>query len=54
MSDSISFVYLPGDNADHGSAEEYELVREAMDRLVVPWYAIVGDHDVHTKSLANF
>ncbi len=54
MSDSISFVYLPGDNADHGSVEEYKLVREAMDRLVVPWYAIVGDHDVHTKSLANF
>jgi len=54
MSDSISFVYLPGDNADHGSAEEYEMVREAMDRLVVPWYAIVGDHDVHGKTLANF
>jgi len=54
MSDSISFVYLPGDNADHGSAEEYELVREAMDRLLVPWYAIVGDHDVHAGSLANF
>ena len=54
MSDSITFVYLPGDNADHGSAEEYELVREAMDCLVVPWYAIVGDHDVHARSLANF
>jgi 3',5'-cyclic-AMP phosphodiesterase len=54
MSDSISFVYLPGDNADHGTEEEYELVREAIDRLVVPWYAIVGDHDVHNKSLETF
>jgi Icc protein len=54
MSDSMSFVYLPGDNADHGSAEEYELVRAAMDRLLVPWYAIAGDHDVHPQSLVNF
>lgn len=51
---SISFVYLPGDNADHGSAAEYELVRSALDELHAPWCAIVGDHDVHEKSFDHF
>jgi Icc protein len=54
MADSLNFVYLPGDNADHGKIEEYELVREGLDRLKLPWFAIVGDHDVHPKSHDNF
>jgi len=54
MADSLSFAYLPGDNADHGKVEEYELVREGLDRLKLPWFAIVGDHDVHPKSHDNF
>jgi Icc protein len=51
---SISFVFLPGDVADHGSAAEYEIVRSALDRLTAPWCSIVGDHDVHEKSFENF
>jgi Icc protein len=54
MAASLCFVYLPGDNADHGEAAEYEVVREALDRLELPWFAIVGDHDVHLQSLENF
>jgi Icc protein len=54
FSDSLTFVYIPGDVADKGSASEYEVVREALDRLKVPWCSIVGDHDVHEKSFANF
>ena len=54
MVDSLSFAYLPGDNADHGKVEEYELVREGLDRLKLPWFAIMGDHDVHPKSHDNF
>lgn len=51
---SLAFVYLPGDVADKGSAAEYEVVQEALDALKVPWCSIVGDHDVHEKSFANF
>jgi 3',5'-cyclic-AMP phosphodiesterase len=54
MADSLNFAYLPGDNADHGKAEEYALVREGLNRLQLPWFAIVGDHDVHSKRHYNF
>jgi 3',5'-cyclic-AMP phosphodiesterase len=29
-------------------------VRGELDRLTVPWCAIIGDHDVHERSFANF
>jgi len=41
------FVQFIGDNAQHAADEEYRLFRDVADRLRVPWYAIVGDHDVH-------
>lgn len=52
--DSVSFVFLPGDVADDGSRAAYAVVRGELDRLKVPWCAIIGDHDVHEKSFANF
>jgi predicted phosphodiesterase len=51
---SVSFVFLPGDVADDGSRAAYKVVRRELDRLNVPWCAIVGDHDVHEKSFENF
>lgn len=51
---SVSFVFLPGDVADDGSRSAYAIVRGELDRLEVPWCAIIGDHDVHEKSFANF
>jgi 3',5'-cyclic-AMP phosphodiesterase len=54
FSDSVSFVFLPGDVADDGSGAAYQVVRGELDRLKLPWCAIVGDHDVHEKSFANF
>lgn len=50
----VSFVFLPGDVADDGSAQAYGVVRECLDQLHLPWCAIVGDHDVHERSFANF
>ncbi len=54
FADSTSFVFLPGDNADHGDTQAYTVARQALDRLRVPWCAIVGDHDVEQKSFENF
>jgi 3',5'-cyclic-AMP phosphodiesterase len=51
---SVSFAFMPGDVADDGSRAAYGVVRGELDRLNVPWCAIVGDHDVHEKSFANF
>ena len=51
---SLSFVFLPGDVADDGSRSAYAVVRGELDRLNVPWCSIIGDHDVHEKSFANF
>src|ERR1700691_1086974 len=50
---SVSFVFLPGDVADDGSRAAYAVVRGELDRLAVPWCAIIGDHDVHEKSFAS-
>lgn len=51
---SISFVYLPGDNADHGDVQAYTVIRRSLDRLRAPWCAIVGDHDVEQKRHDHF
>ena len=47
LASSVSFVFLPGDVADDGSRAAYAVVRGELDRLNVPWCAIIGDHDVH-------
>ncbi len=54
FSDSVSFAFLPGDVADDGSRAAYAVARGELNRLTVPWWAIIGHHDVHEKSLANF
>jgi Icc protein len=54
FSGSTSFVYLPGDVADQGNRAAYAVVRGELDRLNLPWCAIVGDHDVHERSFTNF
>jgi Icc protein len=54
FAEGISFVYLPGDVADDGSAAAYGVVRGQLDRLQAPWCAIIGDHDVHEKRFNNY
>jgi Icc protein len=54
FSGTVSFVFLPGDVADDGSRSAYQVVRGELNRLKVPWCAIIGDHDVHKKSFLNF
>jgi predicted phosphodiesterase len=50
----IDFVYLPGDNADDGTVEQFRIVRDELSRLIAPWHAIPGDHDFKPRSLENF
>lgn len=54
FADSLAFAYTPGDVADQGAASQYQVVRQVLDELQLPWCAIIGDHDVHEKSFANF
>ena len=50
----IDFVYLPGDNADDGTPEQFWNVRNELSHLVAPWHAIPGDHDFKSRSLDAF
>jgi Icc protein len=53
-SGKVDFVYLPGDNADDGTPEQFHIVHDELLRLIPPWHAIPGDHDFKPRSLANF
>ena len=50
----MSRALLPGDNADDGEEDEYQLVKEAIARCRFPVQAITGDHDVATGDLVLF
>ncbi len=51
---NLDFVFLPGDNADDGTVEQFRLVDEELARLRLPWRTIPGDHDFKPRSLDNF
>jgi 3',5'-cyclic-AMP phosphodiesterase len=54
MGADFHFALLPGDNADDGEEDEYQLVKDAMSRCRFPVHAIAGDHDVAAGSLDLF
>jgi Icc protein len=54
MRSGIAFALLPGDNADDGEEDEYQLVHAAIARCKFPVHAIAGDHDVAAGSLDLF
>jgi len=41
------FVQFMGDNVQHATDKQFELFKDLAGRLSVPWYALVGDHDIH-------
>ena len=51
---AVSFAVLPGDNADDGTAEQFRLVRRALDDLRLPVLVLPGDHDLKAGSLDDF
>ena len=50
----LDFVYLPGDNADNGTAEQYRLLKRLLDGFPLPVTVITGDHDMEGGDLSPF
>ncbi|MDT3722135.1 metallophosphoesterase [Pseudomonas oryzihabitans] len=50
----LDFVFLPGDNADNGTAEQYRLLRQALADFTLPVAVITGDHDMEGGDLGPF
>ena len=48
-----SFAFLPRDIANEGTPAQYRLVRGALAPLAMPWFAVVGDHDVQEGTLEH-
>jgi Icc protein len=51
LRDRVDFVYLPGDNANHGTPDQYRAMVDALADLTVPWRVIPGDHDFEPGDL---
>jgi hypothetical protein len=41
------FVQFIGDNVQDATEDQFRLFRALTARLTAPWFALVGDHDVH-------
>jgi len=54
LSGNVDFAFLPGDNADDGTEAQYQLVKRALDRLMLPVCIITGDHDRKAGTLDLF
>jgi len=52
--DAADFVYLPGDNANHATAEQYRVITDTLAPLRLPFRVIPGDHDFELGDLANY
>ncbi len=47
---SLDVAVLPGDNADDGTVEQFQLVRDAVAPLRLPLHVLPGDHDFKPRS----
>ena len=53
QSDS-DFVVITGDLSDNGKLETYEILKEILDTLCIPYYLIIGNHDNRENYLKVF
>jgi Icc protein len=54
LSDRIDFAFLPGDNANNGTPEQFGRILGITRELKPPLYAIPGDHDFEPGHLDAF
>lgn len=45
----VDLFILAGDIADFGLAQEFEWVHQRMEQLTMPWFAVVGNHDLQAN-----
>ncbi|MBI2933845.1 MAG: metallophosphoesterase [Planctomycetes bacterium] len=48
IQEPIAFVFIVGDLTDSAEAVEYAKAREILDGLAIPYYPLLGNHDVWT------
>ena len=48
---AVDFALLPGDNANHGTDDQYTRIADAMTGLSLPWHVLAGDHDFEPGDL---
>ncbi len=51
---AADFLFLPGDNANHGTPDQYAALTAALGDLSIPWRIIPGDHDLEPGDLTNY
>jgi 3',5'-cyclic AMP phosphodiesterase CpdA len=54
LPDRPDAVVVSGDLADHGTVDEYELVRTELDNLRLPVFVIPGNHDNRAQLRCSF
>ncbi len=52
--EGIDFLFLPGDNANHATPAQYDVIRTALARNRLPVLTIPGDHDFEDGTLAAY
>ncbi|WP_010183314.1 metallophosphoesterase family protein [Sphingomonas sp. PAMC 26605] len=50
---AADFVFLPGDNANHATLEQYRVIAETLAPLQLPWRAIAGDLAADGEAIAR-
>jgi predicted MPP superfamily phosphohydrolase len=45
----VDLFILAGDISDFGLVQEFNWVHERMDRLTMPWFAVIGNHDLQAN-----
>lgn len=54
IGNAADFVFLPGDNANHATPEQYRAITDALAPLQLPCRVIPGDHDFEPGDLGHY